>query len=92
MLRGHTHQESNLTPLSTTFHEARQARHFMKYVKYAILCDNCDKKINLNRLILAHININSIRSKLDMLASQVKGNVDVIMIAERKLDYIFLVY
>ena len=44
VLRGHTHQESNLTTLSTPFHEARQARHFMKYVKYAILCENCDKK------------------------------------------------
>ena len=55
------------------------------YVKIVI------RKNNLNRLILAHININSIRNKFDMLASQVKGNVDVIMIAERKLDYIFLV-
>ena len=44
------------------------------------------RKNNLNRLIFAHININSIRNKFDMVASQVKGNVYVIIISETKLD------
>ena len=32
-----THQESNLTTLSTPFYKARQTRHFLKHVKHAIL-------------------------------------------------------
>ena len=34
MFRGQTHQESNLTIISTSFHEARQARHFMNHTKF----------------------------------------------------------
>ena len=41
---------------------------------------------NLNRIFLAHLNINSLRNKLDLLADQVKGNVDVLAILETKLD------
>ena len=49
------------------------------------------RKNNLNRLVFAHNNINSISIKLDILASQVKGNADVIMISETKLDDAFFV-
>ena len=42
---------------------------------------------NLNRIVLAHLNINSLRNKFDLLADQIKGNVDVLAISERKLDY-----
>ena len=41
---------------------------------------------NLNKLIFAHLNINSIRNKLEELISQVKGTVDVLMISETKID------
>ena len=40
----------------------------------------------MNRIFLAHLNINSLRNKLDLLADQVKGNVDVLAISETKLD------
>ena len=43
-------------------------------------------KNNLNTFIFVPNNINSIRNKLDILASQVKGNANVIMISETKLD------
>ena len=52
-------------------------------------CDNVIRKNKLNRLIFAHININSIRKKFDMLASQVKGNADVVMISKTKLHDTF---
>ena len=35
------------------------------------------------------MNINSIRSKFDFLAHQVKGNIDILMISETKLDESF---
>ena len=43
-------------------------------------------KDNLNKLIFAHLNINSIRNKFELLSEQVKGNVDVLMISETKID------
>ena len=39
---------------------------------------------NLNRIVLAHFNINSLRSSL--FADQIKGNVDVLAILETKLN------
>ena len=43
-------------------------------------------KDNLNKLIFAHLNINSIRNKFELLSKQIKGNVDVLMISETKID------
>ena len=40
----------------------------------------------MNRIVLAHLNINSLRNKFDLLADQIKGNVDVLAISETKLD------
>ena len=44
------------------------------------------RKINLKRIILAHLNINSIRNKFNKLADQIKGNVDIMVISKTKLD------
>ena len=44
------------------------------------------RRKNIGRLILAHININSIRYKFDQLVYGVKGKVNVLMITETKLD------
>ena len=44
---------------------------------------------NLNRIIIVHLNINSIRNKFDLLANQVIGNVDVLVVSETKLDASF---
>ena len=43
----------------------------------------------MNRIVLAHLNINFLRNKFDLLADQVKGNVDVLAILETKLDDLF---
>ena len=42
--------------------------------------------LNQNRIVLAHLNINSLRNKFDLLADQIKGNVDVLAILETKLE------
>ena len=47
------------------------------------------RKGNFNRLFLAHININSIRNKLDILVQQITNNVDILIISETKLDNSF---
>ena len=41
---------------------------------------------NIGRLILAHININSISYKFDQLVYGIKGKVVVFMITQTKLD------
>ena len=41
---------------------------------------------NTNKLVFAHININSLRNKFELLVDQVKGYIDVLMISETKID------
>ena len=48
------------------------------------------RKINLKRIILGHLNINSIRNKFNKLVDQIKGNADITIISETKLDDSFL--
>ena len=47
------------------------------------------RKENLNEIIVAHLNINSLRNKLEFLIQQVDGNIDIITISETKLDESF---
>ena len=47
------------------------------------------RKRNLKRIILGHLNINSIRNKFDLLGDKIKGNVDIMVISETKLDESF---
>ena len=44
------------------------------------------RKDNLNKLIFAHLSINSIRNKFYSLADQIKDNIDILMISEYKVD------
>ena len=44
---------------------------------------------NPNRLIFGHLNINSLRNKFELLCHQIKGNVDILLISETKLDNSF---
>ena len=41
---------------------------------------------NINRLIIGHININSIRNKFELLKEQIQGKIDILMVSETKLD------
>ena len=44
---------------------------------------------NTNNVVFAHININSLRNKFELLADQVEVNIDVLMISETKLMIVF---
>ena len=41
---------------------------------------------NTNKLILGHLNINSLKNKFDLLSKQVKGSIDILMVSETKLN------
>ena len=47
------------------------------------------RKRNLKRIILGHLNINSIRNKFHLLVDQIKRNVDIMVVSETKLDESF---
>ena len=44
---------------------------------------------NSTKIIMAHINLNSIRNKFDMLSYLVAGKIDILIISESKLDSSF---
>ena len=44
---------------------------------------------NVNRLIVGHLNINSLRNKIQDLQEIIKGNIDILVITETKLDETF---
>jgi len=44
---------------------------------------------NVNRIIIGHININSIRNKIHLLAELIKDKVDILLISETKIDCTF---
>ena len=50
---------------------------------------NFIRRGNFNRLALAHISINLIRNKSDILVQQITNNVDILMISKTKLDNSF---
>ena len=41
---------------------------------------------NPDKFVFAHLNINSIRNKFEMLSDQIKGNIDVLLVSEIKID------
>ena len=44
---------------------------------------------NLNKLIIGHLNMNSLRNKFELLTHQIKDNIDILIISEIKLDESF---
>ena len=44
------------------------------------------RKDNVDRLIFAHLNINSIRNKFDNLSQLIRGKIDVLLISETKIN------
>ena len=45
--------------------------------------------LNVNRLIIGQLNINSLRNKFESLKALMMGNIDILVITETKLDYSF---
>ena len=44
---------------------------------------------NNHKLVFDHLNINSIRNKSEFIAEHIKGNIDVLIIFETKIDNMF---
>ena len=44
---------------------------------------------NINRLMIGHINTNSIQNRFEVLSNSITGNLNISMIAETKLDPTF---
>ena len=44
---------------------------------------------NSDKLVFAHLNISSIRNKFEMLSDQIKGNIEVLLVSETKIDEVF---
>ena len=44
---------------------------------------------NLNRIVISHININSIINKFELLAEAVMGSIDILIVTETKIDESF---
>ena len=44
------------------------------------------RKSNLDEFIFIRLNINFIRNTFELFSEQIKGNVDVLMISETKID------
>ena len=44
---------------------------------------------NANRLIIGHLNVNSLRNRFEMLEELIKDKIDIFLISETKLDSSF---
>ena len=44
---------------------------------------------NANRLIIGHLNVNSLRNKFEILEELIKDKIDIFLISETKLDSFF---
>ena len=54
-------------------------RDFLKNMKLA----------NANKIVIGHLNINSIRNKFDCFKYLIDGNIDIILLSENKLNDTF---
>ena len=44
------------------------------------------RKKNLNKLIISHLNVTSLRKRLEFLKEQIQDNIDILIISETKID------
>ena len=44
------------------------------------------RKKNPNRIIISHLNINSIRNEIEMISDIIIGNIDIMLFSETKID------
>ena len=51
---------------------------------------NNSKIKNINRLLIAQLNINSLRNKFEALKHLMSGNIDILVVTESKIDNSFL--
>ena len=58
----------------------------LKFTNNILVTLNLVSRGDLNKIIIAHLNINSIRNKFDRFVDKVKGNLDILLISETKLE------
>ena len=46
----------------------------------------CLRSNNIDKIIISHLNINSVRNKFDHLVDLIMGNIDILLISETKID------
>ena len=65
--------------------------NFIRGIKNSLKNDTFNeiRQKNLNRIIIAHLNVNSIRNKLEMLKEVVGNKIDILLISETKLEDTF---
>ena len=77
-------QENNISNVSL-----EECRSHVSNVTQANDCISVLKRlrsVNSNKLIFAHINTNFIRNIFEFLSTQVKGNIDILMVSEKKIE------
>ena len=86
-----THLQGNLNPWATPFQPMNtQVQHNDVNNTddvYSVL--NHIRAKNIHRVIISHLNINSIRNKFVTLSDIVKNKIDIMLISETKLDTSF---
>ena len=78
--------ERESSALETPDKRLRQKKNFFTSLKEELT--NLRLK-NPDGLICAHLNINSVRNKFELLSDMIKNNTDILMISETKFDLSF---
>ena len=81
------------TPVGTSVSSVVEERN-IEAIGHDHLADESDAKSelkqlrlkNINRIIVGYLNINSIRNNFDALKDKVSQNIDILMVAETKID------
>ena len=81
------------TRLLSAAKKSNLSNNHVESIEKKAKCPNVNLKLlreeNLNRIIFAQININSVRNKFQFLASKIISNVDAWLVSETKLDHSF---
>ena len=72
---------------------AKNLKNFTENLENSPIWRDSDEHKSLRKFCktikIVHINISFIRNKLDLLSDQVKGNVDILIVSETKIDESF---
>ena len=71
---------------SEFYSEENESSHLSKTKDNCLNVLTSLRKDNVDRMIFAHLNINSIRNKFDNLSQLIRGKIDVLLISATKID------
>ena len=86
-----THLGHNLNPLAAPFlpDSAQKMYNYIDNTSDVYTTLNDIRVKNIHRVIISHLNINSIRNKFEALSDIIKNKIDIVLISETKLDSSF---